>query len=311
MREIVHVTARRVWGTLIRHEEYKEMAAVHALGALDSAEAREFEAHLAKCEECRAELESWQDVAAGFAYAAPAVEPSADLRSRILDSVRAEGERQSPGLAAQDSDGKVAKERVVALREESNVIPLRKPARRATGAAAKIFAIAASVAFVALIISLILLWNRYNAMRHEMARLADRFDQTQGELARERETLADERAAKDLFSAPDALITSLAGTEMAENARAKFIFDRKTGRAMLMADGLPPAPEGKAYQLWFIADGKSPMPGRVFTPDAKGHAEMRAEVPAEARNANTFAVTLEPQGGTTTPTGPKYLLSAS
>lgn len=298
-------------GTLIRHEEYKEMAAVHALGALDAAEAHEFETHLATCEECRAELESWRDVAAEFAYAAPTVEPSANLRSRILESVRAESKLQNLSLAAKDDDGKASGAQVEAPRVESNVLPFANRARRGAGRAARIFAIAASVAFVALIISLVLLWNRYNTMRHEMARLSDRLNQSQEELALEQDTLARERAVKDLFSAPDAHVANLAGTEMAQNARAKFIFDRKTGRAMLMADGLPPAPEGKAYQLWFIADGKPPMPGRVFTPDAKGHTEMHDEVPAEARNANTFAVTLEPQSGTTIPTGPKYLLSAS
>jgi anti-sigma-K factor RskA len=113
-----------------------------------------------------------------------------------------------------------------------------------------------------------------------------------------------------LITAPDARMTTLAGTEMAVSAHAKFVFDRKTGRAMLMADNLPPAPAGKAYQLWFIAEGKPPMPGHVFTPDATGRAEMHDEVPAEARNATVFAVTLEPSSGTIAPTGAKYLLSA-
>jgi anti-sigma-K factor RskA len=299
------------WGTLIRHEEYKEMAAVQALGALDPAEAREFEIHLSECAECRAELESWREVTAEFAYVAPTVEPSPSLRSRILESVRAEGKPQSSGLETRAAGVKAAEAQAETSRAESSVIPFKKPARRLTSSAPRIFAIAASVAFVALIISLILLWNRYNATRHEIARLSDRLNQSQEELTLERRTLADERAAKDLFAAPDAFIGNLSGTEMAENARARFIFDRKTGRAMLMADGLPPAPEGKAYQLWFISEGKPPMPGHVFKPDAKGHTEMRDEVPAEARNANTFAVTLEPQSGVTAPTGPKYLLSAS
>jgi anti-sigma-K factor RskA len=287
------------------------MAAVHALGALDRAEAREFETHLKACAECRAELESWRDVAAEFAYAAPTIEPSPSLRSRILETVRAEGKPQSPILAAKEDEVEALSTQSETPGKESSVLSFKKPTRRLRSSAPKIFAIAASVAFVALIISLILLWNRYNAMRHEMARLSDRLNQSQEELALENRALADERAAKDLFSAPDAFVGNLSGTEMAENARARFIFDRKTGRAMLMADGLPPAPEGKAYQLWFISEGKPPMPGHVFRPDAKGHTEMRDEVPVEARNANTFAVTLEPQSGATAPTGPKYLLSAS
>lgn len=287
------------------------MAVVCALGALDAAEARELEAHLTTCDECRAELESWQNVAAQFAYSVPAVEPPASLRSRILESVHAEGQRPGTSLNAQSSDGKPKKQSAEASQAESNVLPFAKPARRSTSIVPRLFAVAASVAFVALIITLILLWNSYNAMRQEMARLSDRYEQTQAELEKERGTLEDERAAKDLFAAPEAFVASLKGTEMAGGARARLIFDRQTGRAMLMADGLPPAPAGKAYQLWFIAEGKAPTPGHVFTPDAKGHTEVRGEVPVEARNANTFAVTLEPQGGALAPTGPKYLLSAS
>jgi hypothetical protein len=171
--------------------------------------------------------------------------------------------------------------------------------------------LAASLVFVALIIALILLWNRYGTMRREVARLSGQLKQTQGELTRERETVTRNQEALKLLTAPDARMATLAGTEIATNAHAKFVFDRQTGRAMLMADNLPPAPAGKAYQLWFIANGKPPMPGRVFTPDASGRAEMHDEVPAEARNTNAiFAVTLEPSNGTTAPTGEKYLLSA-
>ena len=172
-------------------------------------------------------------------------------------------------------------------------------------------AIAASLAFIALVVSLLVLWNRYSTMQQEMAQLSARLNQAQGELAREREQLAHEREAIALITQPDTRMATLAGTEIASSAHAKFVFDRNTGRAMLMADNLPAAPAGKAYQLWFIAEGKSPMPGQVFTPDASGHAEMRDEVPAEARNATIFAITLEPSEGMPAPTGPKYLLSAT
>ena len=287
------------------------MLAAEALGALDGAEARELEAHLATCEECRAELEAWQATAAELAYTAPLVEPPASLRARILKSVR---EDSAPELSSADAETTRAKRAGVSVEESgaaSNVVRFEKRPRRSWSTASKFAALAASLAFVALILSLILLWNRYNAMRQDMARLSDRFDQARAELEQERAVAAREREARELISAPDARIMSLAGTEMAAHARAKFVFDRRTGRAMLMADNLPAAPAGKAYQLWFIMEGKPPMPGQVFTPDTSGHAEMHDEVPVEARSATLFAITLEPQGGVKEPTGPKYLLSAS
>lgn len=78
---------------------------------------------------------------------------------------------------------------------------------------------------------------------------------------------------------------------------------------MLFAYNLPPAPAGKAYQLWFIADLKHPVPGAVFNTDQQGRAVMRDQVPEAGRNASVFAVTLEPAGGVSAPTGEKYLLS--
>jgi anti-sigma-K factor RskA len=286
------------------------MIAAHALSSLEAAEARELETHLATCAECRAELDSWQDIAASLVYAAPLAEPSPELRSRILASVRAEDSAMQ-NLNPATGDGKVKGRESLSSRTESNVVPFEKPARRTRSTASTILAIAASLAFVAVALSLILLWTRYNAMRQEMTQLTDKLGRAQQELSRERETLARERQAKELITAPEARITALAGTELATRARAKFVYDRETGRAMLMADDLPPAPAGKAYQLWFIAEGKPPMPGRVFNTDAAGHAEMAEQLPEEARGANVFAVTLEPSGGVPAPTGAKYLLGTA
>lgn len=99
----------------------------------------------------------------------------------------------------------------------------------------------------------------------------------------------------------------LAGTNLMPQAHAMLAFD-KNGRAILMAKGLPPAPAGKAYQLWFIAGGQ-PMPGRVFTTDASGSGSLKDQIPPEARNSAVFAITVEPESGVKSPTGEMYLTS--
>jgi anti-sigma-K factor RskA len=101
----------------------------------------------------------------------------------------------------------------------------------------------------------------------------------------------------------------LAGTKVMPQAHAMLAYD-KNGRAILMAKGLPPAPAGKAYQLWFIAGGQ-PMPGKVFTTDASGSGSLNDQTPPEARNSAVFAITLEPENGVKSPTGEMYLISAS
>jgi anti-sigma-K factor RskA len=79
---------------------------------------------------------------------------------------------------------------------------------------------------------------------------------------------------------------------------------------MIIATGLPQAPAGHAYQLWFIAGGK-PMPGGVFKTDPKGHAMMEDHMPEGANAASGFAVTLEREPGEQSPKGAMFLVSAA
>jgi anti-sigma-K factor RskA len=282
------------------------MLPLHALGALEEDEARALEAHLAACAECRAELDEWRESTAALAYSAERAEPSAQLRSRIMGSLREQQQSTSTKTAARDGGGDGQ-----ASLAPSNVVPFEKSPRRSLSPAWRMAAIAASIAFIALLTSLIVLWTRNSAMETEIARLTNRLNQIEGELARERseKELIATRARQDMEMFTASTITTLKGTEVAPHAYAKLAYDAHTGRAMLMADNLPPAPAGKAYQLWYIA-GNKPLPGKVFTPDANGHAEVRDQAPAAGLDANIFAVTLEPSSGVSAPTGDKYLLGA-
>ena len=113
----------------------------------------------------------------------------------------------------------------------------------------------------------------------------------------------------ELLISPGGHMAKLTGTNVAPGAHAMLAYD-KSGHAMLMAKGLPSAPEGMAYQLWYIKDNKK-MPGKVFTPDAAGNGMLEDQIPAVARDAAVFAITLEPKSGVQVPTGSIYLLSSS
>jgi len=112
-----------------------------------------------------------------------------------------------------------------------------------------------------------------------------------------------------LLNSPDAKKMELAGSPTAQNARAMFVFDQKSGHGMLMTEGLPMAPRDMAYEVWFIPKGHSPMPGKMFTVDASGRAMVTDEMPLEARQNSVIAITLEPKVGSAAPTGPIYLSS--
>ena len=64
-----------------------DLLPAYALGALDSEEAAQVEAHLAVCETCRAELRAYESVVGDLALAVPQVEPPPALKQRILTGV--------------------------------------------------------------------------------------------------------------------------------------------------------------------------------------------------------------------------------
>jgi anti-sigma-K factor RskA len=72
----------------MEHTEVHELSAAYALDALDEDDARGFEEHLSRCEECRATVASFRDVAAALAHGTPEAEPPAALRGRVLAEVR-------------------------------------------------------------------------------------------------------------------------------------------------------------------------------------------------------------------------------
>ena len=67
-----------------------ELTAGYALDALDADERAAYERHLAGCEQCQGELESFWVTTEALAVAASGPAPSDDLRDRILADVRAE-----------------------------------------------------------------------------------------------------------------------------------------------------------------------------------------------------------------------------
>jgi len=274
------------------HENYKELLAAKALSALDAGEARALDTHLESCVDCQAEVIKSEDAAALLAFAAGPLEPPAYVRERILVSIRAEGAQKSASGRVTDADSQ----------REGNVLAFERQPRNVWASLGSFGAIAAALVLVALMIGLVLLWQKNQVLQNELARVNEGMNQVQIELARQ-------RAMGELLTSPDAHMAKLTGTNVAPGAHAMLAYDR-TGHAMLMAKGLPSAPEGMAYQLWYIKDNKK-MPGKVFTPDASGNGTLEDQIPAGAREAAVFAITLEPKAGVQVPTGSIYLVSSS
>lgn len=238
------------------HNDYKEMIPAHALSALDAADERALTEHLADCPECQRELAEWEATAASLSLSADPIEPSAQVRERILSQIGSEKSEKSP----------------------SKVLPFTSPQRTQWGS---LTSIAAVILFVALIVTVVVLWQQNRTLRRQ------------------------NEVYQLVLTTPGSHIAELSGTREASGASAKLAYDNN-GSALLIVNNLPRAPEGKAYQLWFIV-GDKPLPGKTFNPNEHGHIMTSDQVPDIARKSAVFAVTLEPAGGVKSPTGAIYL----
>jgi anti-sigma-K factor RskA len=268
------------------HEEYKDLLTIEAINALDVRERQELKNHLATCDECRNELRALQASFAALTYTSVPVAPSPELRSRVLEQIK----------GTQSAKHTTPNTNVVQFPERNkSAVKSYQPFIYAT--------VAASIVIALFSLPLFTLWKRNNEMKLELVRVNEQMRQMKEEIARTQEM-------REVITNPESNLMVLTGTEMAPKAGAKLIYDRRTGRTILFAHNLPPAPEGKAYQLWFIVEGK-PLPGGVFTTDHAGQAMLRDQMPKGGSNVSIFAVTLEPAQGMQSPTGNKYLLGST
>ena len=87
------------------------------------------------------------------------------------------------------------------------------------------------------------------------------------------------------------------------------VFVNPASGVLLIATNLPPAPAGKAYEMWVIPKGANPVPAGTFQSQADGTAMHVRTGPVDI-NGVTIAVTLEDQAGAAQPTLPILFVAA-
>ncbi|CAM4079517.1 MULTISPECIES: anti-sigma factor domain-containing protein [Flavobacterium] len=94
---------------------------------------------------------------------------------------------------------------------------------------------------------------------------------------------------------------ALAGQEVAPNAFAKAYYNKETKEVYIDASGLPIPPEGKVYQVWGLKlDPLTPKSiGLLNNFTASNSKVFKVE---KAEEAEAFGITLEPAGGSLSPT---------
>lgn len=98
-----------------------------------------------------------------------------------------------------------------------------------------------------------------------------------------------------LITGPDMIKVALSGVAGKESNQAVVYWNKSNKDVYLIAKVLPQAPKGKQYQLWALMDGKPIDAGMLE--DCNTVCKLK-----NIQNAQAFAITLENEGGSATPT---------
>lgn len=289
-------------------QEYIESGILeqYALGELSAAEQAAVEAQAAAHPEVRDELLQVQ-AALGFYAEAHAITPPAGMRDRVLTNVLAQiaapaansSLRADVDAVAQRSSAPAAASQPVAATVQEAVVrpmssaPVEVPASRSG------WAIAASVALLLSLGGNALLYSNWKNASSELVALQNensRFATTTTVVEKQ---LGDLRQENDVLRSDEFKAVALAGTKTAPTAHAKVLFNAATHKVYVDVKSLPALPADKQYQLWALDNGKPVDAGVLTVATATGTGIQHMK---DIASAQTFAMTVEPVGGSVNPT---------
>lgn len=102
-------------------------------------------------------------------------------------------------------------------------------------------------------------------------------------------------ATERVLQAEDARRTPV---ELPRGAKATVVLSRSEGKAVLVAADMPPAPEGKVYELWLQTPQGALRPAGLMPDRTDGTVLLEGD----ASKATGFGITVEPDGGSEQPT---------
>ena len=253
------------------HEQFAEDLALYALGSLQGDERAVLEKHLEECAACRGELECLRGDMGLLALSTSGPVPPKRSRERLIDAVRKEPRVRRASASAKTSNW------------WSWALP---------------WAVAGALAILVLVF-----WRNDAHLRDTVARLQQQSSEQQSQLQKARDVVMT-------LTATDAMRVTLVAAKTPPQPQGKAIYVRDRSSLIFLASNLPALPQGKAYELWLIPVTGAPVPAGVFRPDAHGSAiVVNPPLPARAE-AKTFAITVEPEQGSPSPTSQPMMVGA-
>lgn len=247
---------------MTNRDELHLLMGAYALDALTADERADFEKYLEGSEEARAEVASLTDTAVMLGLASEPVQPPAALKARILAQVAA-----TPQLAPIPEADVVDIRSAIDSRATAKAHArwFARPAAILTAAAASLVLIAGGAVL-----------GVVNAPTPSQTGQAS--------------ALAELSAADDVQHATSGV---------AGGGNATIIWSLELQRSAVMIDGLPQLSDDRTYELWYI-DSTGATPAGMFS--AADNGRTIKVLDGKMGLGNTIGITVEPRGGSTSPT---------
>jgi len=286
-----------------------ELFSFYALDALTDEERAEVDAYVAANPAARARLSAALADAAALVELSAPLTPAPEVKARLMARVKADAalptaDRRPLTAEAAEPTATADRRRPTADRRQT------PPTGRRFGMRDFFFGRALGFAVLLLLLGafgLWRLWSQSNDLQARVATLEQSNAALQAELDRARSVntlLLDELAGRDetlaYLTQPGAVTFALSDPSGARPTAAGTVTTTADGAVTLAVMNLPPPEADQTYQAWLIV-GDTPISAGTFAVDATGRALLTlANPPAAAFDA--FGVSLEPAGGSQTPT---------
>lgn len=267
----------------LRRADTDALSGAYVLDALTDDERRAFEARLAESDEMTEEVAGLAETTLLLAHAAEPVAPSPSLRGGLMAAIattpqlprEAPAERPAPTAprvatpAMEAPESATAGAAVLAPTGAARARWFQRPASIAVAAAAAVALVFAGGAVVSTF-------------------------EGPGQQQEQQEQQAS--GIESIYAAED---FQRAVADVSTGGTATLVWSNELQRSAVVLDGVTSLPGDKTYELWYINESGAVPAGTV---DATGSGPVTKVLHGEMREGDTIGITIEPAGGSESPT---------
>lgn len=179
----------------------------------------------------------------------------------------------------------------------------REPRKQAVPRRASWWAITGWVAAAAMGVAVLILWRDKSALVQEALQLRP-FSSQQAH------DVEEARKIVETLRSPEAQVVNVTAPKAPPQPQGKAFYVRARSSLIFLASNMPALPPRKAYELWLIPTQGAAIPAGVFKPNQYGNAMVINPPLPPGVQAKAFAITVEPESGSSVPTMPIQMMGA-